>query len=192
ILLSMASKKEFGDSERFDDQLLTMSHPDAMNALLAGREVSSHFASPPYLFLESREKGIEKILSGKEAFGGEFTFIVGVSTEKFYQQQSDNYKLFSAALEEAIKFMQQNPAEAAALLADKYDLTEAEMREYLNWPGMRYTSEIKGLEKFISFMTAEGYLKENNYQADELIFEENKIKDIKESASLKGAARNEK
>ena len=71
-----------------------MKHPDAMNALLAGREVSAHFASAPYLFLESKEEGVKKILSGREAFGGDFTFIIGVSTEEFYQQHSDNYKLF--------------------------------------------------------------------------------------------------
>jgi len=191
ILLSMAAQSKFGDPGKFDEQLLTMSHPDAMNALLAGREVSSHFASPPYLFLESREKGIKEILSGKEAFGGEFTFIIGVSTEEFYQQQSENYKLFAAALEKSIKFMQQNPAEAAAILADNYDLTESEMIEYLNWPGMKFTSEIKGLEEFIAFMTAEGYLEENNYQPAELIFEKYRTESIKESASEKGAARNE-
>ncbi|MFW5809854.1 MAG: ABC transporter substrate-binding protein, partial [Halanaerobium sp.] len=191
ILLSMAAQREFGDPGKFDEQLLTMSHPDAMNALLAGGEVSSHFASAPYLFLESKEEGIKKILSGKDAFGGDFTFIVGVSTEKFYQQQSKNYQLFAAALEEAIKFMQQNPAEASALLADNYDLTEAEMIEYLNWPGMIFTSEIKGLEEFITFMTAEGYLKENNYQPAELIFEKNKMTDLEKSAPEKEAVRNE-
>lgn len=191
ILLSMAAQREFGESSKFDEQLLTMSHPDAMNALLAGKEVSSHFASPPYLFLESREEGIKQILSGREAFGGDFTFIVGVSTEKFYQQQSKNYKLFAAALEESIKFMQQNPAEAAALLADNYDLTEAEMIEYLNWPGMIFTSEIKGLEEFIAFMTAEGYLKENNYQPAELIFKNNKMTDFEQSAPEKEAVQNE-
>ncbi|MEC9489939.1 MAG: ABC transporter substrate-binding protein, partial [Halanaerobiales bacterium] len=98
ILLSMAAQRKFKETDKFDDQLLTMNHPDAMNALLAGREVSAHFASPPYLFLESKEAGIKKILNGSEAFGGDFTFIIGVSTEEFYQQQSKNYMLFLKAL----------------------------------------------------------------------------------------------
>ena len=191
ILLSMAAQRKFGDSGKFDEQLLTMSHPDAMNALLAGGEVSSHFASPPYLFLESREEGIKKVLSGKEAFGGDFTFIVGVSTEGFYQNQSENYKIFSAALKEAINFMQKNSAEAADILADNYNLSESEMREYLNWPGMIFTSEIKGLEEFITFMTAEGYLQENNHQLAELIFRKNRALDKKEAAEEMGAAQNE-
>lgn len=187
ILLSMAAEREFGEVDRFDEQLLTMSHPDAMNALLAGREVSAHFASPPYLFLESGEEGIKKILSGREAFAGDFTFIIGVSTEEFYEQQSKNYSYFLEALEKAIKFIDQKPEEAAEILADNYNLSEAEMLEYLNWPGMKYTSEIKGLEKFIDFMTAEAYLEANNYQYSELVFENNlagKKTDLEGGAAL--------
>jgi len=187
ILLSMAAQRDFKEIDKFDDQLLTMSHPDAMNALLAGREVSAHFASAPYLFLESREEGVKNVLSGREAFGGDFTFIIGVSTEEFYRQQSENYRLFFKALMEAVKFINQKPSETAEILADNYDLSETEMKEYLNWPGMNFTVEIKGLEKFLDFMTAEGYLKENNYQRSDLIFENNfnlegEVKDLGEGA----------
>jgi NitT/TauT family transport system substrate-binding protein len=173
ILLTMAAQRDFNDTDKFDDQLLTMSHPDAMNALIAGREVSAHFASAPYLFLESKEEGIKEILSGREAFGGDFTFIIGVSTEQFYRQQPQNYRLFYEALLEAVKFIDQNPVEAAEILADNYNLSESEMIEYLSWPGMKFTTEIKGLEKFLNFMAAEGYLEENNYQRSELIFDNN-------------------
>jgi NitT/TauT family transport system substrate-binding protein len=38
---------------------------------------------------------------------------------------------------------------------------------------MKFSTEIKGLEKFRDFMTAEGYLEENNYQRSELIFDNN-------------------
>ena len=173
ILLSMAAEREFGEVDRFDEQLLTMSHPDAMNALLAGREVSAHFASAPYLFLESKEEGIKKILSGREAFGGDFTFIIGVSTEEFYEQQPKNYAYFLNALEKAIEFIDGQPEEIAEILADNYNLSQTEMLEYLNWPGMTFTSEIKGLNKFIDFMAAESYLEANNYQYSELVFEKN-------------------
>ena len=191
ILLSMAAQRQFGAADKFDDQLITMNHPDAMNALLAGREVSAHFASPPYLFLESREEGIKRVLSGREAFGGDFTFIIGVSTEEFYQQQSETYTHFLKALIEAVDFIEQKPNRAAELLADNYDLSQAEMEEYLSWPGMKYTLEIKGLEKFIAFMSAEGYLKENDYQRSELIFPEKSALGENESRIDKGVHQNE-
>ncbi|MGM0498634.1 MAG: ABC transporter substrate-binding protein [Bacillota bacterium] len=192
ILLSMSAQRDFEAADKFDDQLLTMNHPDAMNALLAGREAAAHFASPPYLFLESKENGIKKILSGKEAFGGDFTFIIGVSTEEFYQQQSQNYRIFLEALMKSIKFIENNRDESAEILADNYGLTKAEMQEYLDWPGMKFTSEIKGLKEFISFMSKEGYLSKNNYKRSELIFPEIEMNIEKEITSDKAADSDEK
>ena len=183
ILLSMAAEKEFGDPKIFDNQLLTMKHPDAMNALLSGKEVAAHFASPPYLFLESREEGIKKVLSGKEAFGGEYTFIIGVSTEEFYQNEKQKYRIFKNSLNQALKKFNQSPESTAEILADNYDLKVKEMREYLSWPGMKYTSEIKGLKNFISFMKKQGYITNENYKETDLVFTE--------SGNLKEADNNE-
>lgn len=172
ILLSMAAEKEFGEAGKFDDQLLTMNHPDAMNALLAGKELSAHFASPPYLFLESREPGIKQILTAAAAFGGEFSFIIGVSNNEFYQSKAESYQLFKEALAESVNYINQNPDEAAEILAANYNLTQKELLEYLSWPGMKYTQEIKGLERFMDFMAAENYLDRGDYQPSELIFEQ--------------------
>lgn len=47
------------------------------------------------------------------------------------------------------------------------------MKRYLNWPGMKYSAEIKGLEKFMNFMDQEGYLEKSDYQKFDLIFREN-------------------
>ncbi|ADO77556.1 ABC transporter substrate-binding protein [Halanaerobium praevalens] len=173
ILLSMAADRDYAKSDKFDKQLLTMNHPDAMNALLAKRDVKAHFASPPYLFLESKEKGIKKIISGQEAFGGEFTFIVGVSTEKFKEENSLLYNNFLTALSQSFKFIKTEPKKTAAILAANYDLEKSEMKRYLNWPGMKYSAEIKGLEKFMNFMDQEGYLEKSDYQKFDLIFREN-------------------
>jgi len=56
---------------------------------------------------------------------------------------------------------------------------------------MKFTSNIKGLEKFIAFMTAEGYLEENDYQRSELIFEEKLAVEENVTALEKGAQQNE-
>lgn len=189
ILLSMAAKKKFGDPKKFDNRLITLNHPDAMNALLAGKEVAAHFASPPYLFLESKEAGIKDILTGQDAFGKEFTFIVGVSTQEFYKNNSLKYQLFEEALTAVLDKFKNGPLLTAELLADNYGLKTAEIKEYLAWPGMKYTKEIKGLTTFIDFMKLEGYLTKDNYELDDLVFNsdliskkgQNKIKNAVQS-----------
>lgn len=170
ILLSMAAKRNFNNPQKFDNQLLTMKHPDAMNALLSKKEVVAHFASPPYLFLESKEKGIKELLTAKEAFGGEFTFIVGVSSLDFYQNNTQKYELFVNVLNTALKRFKEKPQLTAKMLADNYNLEVDEITEYLNWPGLEYSSKIKGLRGFIDFMQAEAYLKKREYKLSELVF----------------------
>lgn len=170
ILLSMASEIKFGDAAKFDDQLVTMNHPDGMNALLRGREISAHFTSPPYIFMESQEKGIKSILRGEEAMGGEFTFIVGTAVKEFYSD-SELSTLFLEALDKSIAYINDNPKKSAEILAKYYDLSEEQILEYISWEGMKYTSEIKGVEKFVSFMNDNDYISMEEYDINQLIWD---------------------
>jgi len=157
ILLSMAAEREFAQADRFDDQLITMNHPDGMNALLSGQEVSAHFTSPPYIFMESSSRGIKKILSGREAFGGDFTFIVGVGRKEFYSRP-ELIEPFITSLNRAINFINQNPKQAAEILSKHYNLDTEKTLEYISWEGMKYSPEIKGIERFRDFLKKTGYL----------------------------------
>lgn len=171
ILLAMAAKREFGDASRFDDQLVTMAHPDGMNALLSKREITAHFTSPPYIFKESKEKGIHQILSGKEAMNGEFSFIVGVCTEDFYDNHPELYRAFVKALYQSIEFINKDPDEAASLLTKNYDLPKEEIKEYITWTGMNYSNKIQGLDEFISFMQEAKYIEFKNMNISQLLWE---------------------
>jgi len=158
ILLAMAAEREFADAGFFDEQLVTMAHPDGMNALLSRQDITLHFTSPPYLFKEKETEGIYQILSGREAFGSEFSFIVAVGTEDFYNNYPEIYKIFLETLQESIDYIGETPDQAAGLLAEDYNLSEAETGEYISWPGMEYTRRIKGLGNFITFMQKAGYI----------------------------------
>ncbi|MFW5999716.1 MAG: ABC transporter substrate-binding protein [Halanaerobiaceae bacterium] len=171
ILLAMAAEKEFGEPDRFDDRLVTMAHPDGMNALLSRQEITAHFTSPPYIFKESEEEDIHQVLSGEEALGGEFSFIVGVGTEEFHDSQPGLYRDFVEALGQAVDYINDNPGEAAGLLTRDYDLSREEIRKYITWPGMIYEREIRGLDKFAVFMREAGYI-DFTAENSQLIWEE--------------------
>lgn len=171
ILLAMAARREFGDPGHFDDQLVTMAHPDGMNALLSRKEITAHFTSPPYLFMESKEEGIHQILSGREALGSEFSFIVGVCTDDFYNKHPEIYRAFLKSLHLSIEFINKNPGEAASLLANNYDLPKETIEKYITWPGMSYNPKIKGLNKFINFMREAKYIELENVTLNQLLRE---------------------
>lgn len=158
ILLSMALERETGNPAALDKNLIAMKHPDGMNALLSGA-VSGHFTSPPYLFMEE-EEGYDVLVSGDEAMGGPFTFIAGVATERFYNNEPDLYKAFLSALDKAILFIRENRSETVSILAEKYHMDEKTVEDYLYNRGMVYDRDVRGLDRFIHFMSETGYLKQ--------------------------------
>ena len=174
ILLSMASQREFGDPNRFDNQLLTLAHPDAMTALLSGAGVTAHFASPPYVYEELAADGTQSILSGREAFGGLFTFIVGVASPDFGDDTRGRAVLqtLGASLAEAMALIQQRDSTVVAELAGQYGVPVGTLQIYLDNPELIYTSRIEGLGRFLEVMTEFGYLTNQGLRLENLVLSE--------------------
>ncbi len=170
ILLAMAASRELGEARRFDDQLVTLSHPDGMNALLSGGEVSLHFTTSPYLQQE-QQAGMTLLLDGEEAMGQPYTGIVAVAGQSLYHENPKVYQAFLKALEEAIRWIQENPQEAAQLLAPLYGMEPDALLQEMTAPGAAYTTEVAGVEAFERFMLEEGYLKAD-HSLDTLLFSE--------------------
>lgn len=184
ILLSMAASRRFGDPTRFDNQLVTLAHPDAMTALLAQRDapgsgrsgIAAHFSSPPYVFEELELEGSRSILSGREAFGGEFTFIVGVLAPGFgdtERKQNDGQQGvlagLAAALAEAMILLETPDSQLLGTLAAAYDVPRETVERYLAHPELVYTGEIVGMETFLAAMIDFGYLDGNVRDSTSLI-----------------------
>lgn len=172
ILLSMACEKEFSDAKRLDDLLVTMKHPDGMNALLTKKDITAHFTSPPYIFKELEQEGMHKILSGKEAMGKNFTFIVGVTTNRFHDNNPLVYNAFVKSLHEAMEFIQNNPEKSAEILAIEYDLPKEEVLKYITSEGMEYDSKIKGIYEFTDFMVENDYISKHFDDINNIIWED--------------------
>lgn len=172
ILLSMAAERELGDAKKLDNQLVTMNHPDGMSALLAKKDITAHFTAMPYLAKELENPGVHQILSAKDAMGADFSFIVGVTTNKFHDSKPDVYKAFVSAVKEAVDFVQKNPEKAAELLADDYKLPKEEVLKYLTYPDTEYSTTVKGIGQFAGFMVKNGYLSKPLAQEKDVLWED--------------------
>jgi NitT/TauT family transport system substrate-binding protein len=168
ILLAMAAERYFSDAKYFDDSLVTLSHPDGMQALLRGREVDYHFTSPPYIF-EEKNQGFHEIISGEECMGEPFTFIVGVSTKEFFHDQ-DAYHAFMKGLQSSLELMADDPETTLALLVDAYDYDLKTLETYLYESGIIYGDEILGVDMFVDFMYRNHYI-DDLYEKDVLIWQ---------------------
>jgi NitT/TauT family transport system substrate-binding protein len=102
--LQIETAKQFGDADfkRFDTISVSLPHPDATSALIAGgSEISSHFSSPPFQYQELENPKVHKVLSSYDVLGGQATFNVLYTTEKFHDENPKTYKAFYDALAEA-------------------------------------------------------------------------------------------
>ncbi|KPU45317.1 alkanesulfonate transporter substrate-binding subunit [Oxobacter pfennigii] len=158
ILLAMACGKGFDNPRKFEGQIITLSHPDGMNALLTRGDVTAHFTAPPYLSMELEEPGVHEILKGNDVMEGDFTFIVGVTTDKFYDNSPELYEGFIASIKESADFINDNPEEAAHILSQVYDMPEEDILEYLHMEGVEYGLNVEGTKKFAGFMKKNGYI----------------------------------
>lgn len=171
ILLAMGAQRFLGDPKRFDNQLVTMSHPDGMQALLAGKEIVAHFTSSPYLALELKQPGIHQIIDGQTCFGGPYTFIVTVATDKLAQTRPRVYRAFMAGLQKGMDYVREHPEESASILAPLYSMDVGAVGVLLGEQGNEYGTTVLGLERFVDFMKETGYLPEDFKYGDDLYWD---------------------
>lgn len=169
ILLSIASDQVFGNPNQFDNQIVSLSHPDAMDALMADTEIVAHFSTPPYLDREL-EAGMHIITTGEEIMGQPFTFITGVSPVSFYEEHPAEYEAILRALNQAIDYINNNLDEAVELLAPIYGIDEETLREQMAYRGTIYSNELTGLDKLAKEMYRIGFLK-NPIRFEDVVFE---------------------
>lgn len=177
ILLSMACERELGDAKKLDNLLVTMSHPDGMNALLAGKDITVHFTTPPYLLKELQTQGIHEILDGREAMGKDFTFIAGVTTRRFHDERAREYEALVKAVSEAMEYMKDNHEEAVEILSRQYEMSVDEVERNLSLEGTDYTLAVKGVNEFADFMERNGYISKTPENPGEIIWDEGYYED---------------
>ncbi|MHC8343480.1 ABC transporter substrate-binding protein [Pseudomonas sp. RT6P73] len=116
--LQIETAKQFGaeNFKKFDDISISLAHPDATSALIAGgSEINSHFSSPPFQYQELQSPNVHKVLSSYDVLGGQATFNVLYTTEKFHDENPKTYKAFYVALAEAEKIIKADKPAAAQI-----------------------------------------------------------------------------
>jgi NitT/TauT family transport system substrate-binding protein len=165
ILLAMELDKLGLDPHSLDKNLLTLSHPDGMSLLLSKKDVTAHFTTPPYSTEELKDAGIHSVLTGKEAFGGDFTFIIGAVSEEYYNNNKETTEIVKNSIKEAIDYIYENKKSIAGSLGKSYNIPGSDIEEYLDKNYISYDTDVAGLERFSDFMEKYGFIKNKmNYK----------------------------
>ena len=164
ISLQMAAEQAFGPGQqnRLDPLTVTMSHPDAMQALLSGQsEVNAHFGSPPFQYQELSKPGMHRLLNNYDVMGGAVTFNLVWTSEKFRSENPKLYAAFAGALDEAQAAINRDKRAAAEaylrISKDKDSLDNIE--KMLNDPEIVFTTTPQNVMKYADFMFKSGAIK---------------------------------
>jgi NitT/TauT family transport system substrate-binding protein len=115
--LQIETARIFGKDNfrKFDDISVSLPHPDATAALIAGgSEIDTHFSSAPFYYQAlAANKAVHKVISSYDILGGPATFNVLYTTQKFHDDNPKTYKAFYNALVEAAKLIKADKAKAA-------------------------------------------------------------------------------
>ena len=115
--LQIETARVFGrdDFKRFDTISVSLPHPEATAALIAGgSEINTHFSSAPFYYQAlAANKNVHKLISSYDILGGPATFNVLYTTQKFHDENPKTYKAFYAALVEAAQLVKADKARAA-------------------------------------------------------------------------------
>ena len=177
IIMQMYAKERYGAAQatRFDRFTVSMAHPDAVIALLAGSTgISAHFSSPPFHQRERKDPRVRTILTSDDVMGGSTTFTMISTTSKFRRENPQIFAAVLKALEEANRMIVADKKMAADLLAaaEGGGLTPEEILEVLNDPHVKFTTTPENVMKYAEFMHGAGSLKNRPASWKDLFFPE--------------------
>ena len=164
VTLQMAAEKAFGEGQqnKLDQFTVSMSHPDALTALVSGKsEITAHLGSPPFQYQELEHKGMHRVLNSYDVLGGPATFNVVWTTTKFHDENPKIYAAFMAALDEATAMINRDKRAAGEtylrISKDKDSLDD--IVKMLNDPSIVYTTTPNNVMKYVDFMHKIGSIK---------------------------------
>ena len=158
LVMQMYAARKYGADQatRFDKYTVSMTHPDAVVALLSGATgISAHFASPPFHQRERRDPKIRTIMTSDDVMGGSTTFTMLSTTKKFRNENPEIYKAVLKALEEANARIASDPRAAAEILmasAPDSGFSLDETAAMLKDPAVKFTTTPENVSKYADFM----------------------------------------
>ena len=163
VVLEMAAAKAFGKENyaKLDPLTVGISHPDALAAMLSSStEITAHFSSPPFSYIENDHPGFHRVVNSSDVFGA-LTIIMSYTTKRFYDANPKLAAAFVGAVDDAAAFIKANKREAARIYIELAQVksSEDDMVRMIDDPDTHFAAAPEGIMTYASFMADVGTLK---------------------------------
>jgi sulfonate transport system substrate-binding protein len=178
IIMQMYAREKYGADQvaRFDKYTVTMTHPDAVIALLSGSGgISAHFTSPPFHQRELKDSHIRTIMTSDQVMGGSTTFTMLSTTTAFREKNPKVYGAVLKALDDAIDVIVSDKEDAADILlasTAESGFSREEIVALMNDPSVKFTTTPENIMKYADFMQSVGSIKKRPASWKDLFFPE--------------------
>lgn len=164
VLLQIAAEKLWGrgQHERLDRLTVSLPHTEAVAALLAGVSgVGAHFSNEPFQTRELRDPKVRRVTTSDEILGGPATVSALYGTARFRDANPGVHRFVLGALAEAQALIAGDRERALAIVraAEPGLGSEAELREMLASPGVRFSLAPLNTHQMADFMFRAGRLR---------------------------------
>lgn len=163
VVLQMVVAKTFGADQydKLDANTVSLAHPEAMTALLAGKtEINAHLTSPPFSYVELQNPKVHRVFDSTEILGN-ITLDVVFASKRFVDERPKLVAAFLAAQEEANAFIA-NDRKAAAqvyLRVSNAKISLEEVEKMLADPAMKFSTTPVSVMDYATFMNKAGTIK---------------------------------
>ncbi|MFQ5995678.1 MAG: ABC transporter substrate-binding protein [Acidiferrobacterales bacterium] len=177
VLLQMAAAQTFGEKnfQRLDKLTVSMAHPNAREALLAGKDnITAHFTSPPYQYQELKDPALHRVANSERILGGPATFTVLWTRPQFRDANPRTYFIFVEALKEAMAILKRDRRTNAEIYIQQANsgLSVDFVHEVLARPEMRFGIAPQNVMKYARFLYSTGQIKRLPEEWTEFFFPE--------------------
>jgi sulfonate transport system substrate-binding protein len=177
VILQMATAQSFGaqNYKRLDPLTVSMPHPQARDALIAGSDgITAHFGSPPYQNEELADRHIHRVLSSYDVLGGVATFTVMWARSDFHELNPRTYQAVYGALKEAIDILNKDKNHAAEMFVQQANspYTVEFIAKIIGDSYVEYTNVPKNVLKYARFLHQTGGIQLAPAKWTELFFPE--------------------
>jgi NitT/TauT family transport system substrate-binding protein len=162
-LLQMQSEKTFGQFDRLRNQIVMLSHPQAIAALADyNGQATAYFSSPPFTQIALRAANVHAILSSSDVMNGKSSFLILGAQRSYLKMQPQVAAVVTKAIDEAARLIRDDPKRAAQIYLTREPsaaLNGAAVEAIIRETKDEFGSPVYGVQATADFMARIGELK---------------------------------
>ena len=162
-LLQMQSEKTFGKFDRLRNQIVMLSHPQAIAALADNDgQATAYFSSPPFTQIALRAANVHAILSSSEVMNGKSSFLILGALRSYVSAQPQVAEVVAKAIDEAARLIRDDPKRATQIYLSREPsaaLNSAAVEAIIRETKDEFGSPVYGVQATADFMVRSGELK---------------------------------